>query len=82
MDIHGFSHSFCIAVAAAIFGPETAKDKMDFQEYKNWTSLFGPLAEGQVDLYSSFYTHTMERDVLQTQVKTGLACPLPLLVYI
>ncbi|CAB9502616.1 extracellular solute-binding protein [Seminavis robusta] len=78
-DIAGFSYSFCLAVTAAIFGPEAAKDKMDFQEYKNRTSLFAPLAEGQVDLYSSFYTHTMERDVLQTQVKTGLSFTPPCL---
>ncbi|CAB9527911.1 extracellular solute-binding protein [Seminavis robusta] len=78
-DIAGFSYSLCLAVAAAIFGPETAKDKMDFQEYKNRSSLFAPLVEGQVDLYSSFYTHTMERDVLQTQVKTGLSFTPPCL---
>ncbi|CAB9524429.1 extracellular solute-binding protein [Seminavis robusta] len=78
-DIPGFSYSFCLAVAAAIFGQETAKDKIDFQKFKNRTSLFAPLVEGQVDLYCSGYTHTMERDVLQTQVKTGLSFTAPFL---
>ncbi|CAB9529228.1 extracellular solute-binding protein [Seminavis robusta] len=71
----GYQDSWCLAVAAGILGPNATTEFRESNDPK--APLFGLLLDEHVDLYTSGYTHSLERDVFQTTGKEGLAFSSP-----
>uniref|UniRef100_A0A7S4J4M7 Solute-binding protein family 3/N-terminal domain-containing protein n=1 Tax=Odontella aurita TaxID=265563 RepID=A0A7S4J4M7_9STRA len=71
-----FDQDLCRAIAAAVFGNP---DRVSYEEVSSAADGFIKLSTGKVDVLTSGYTHTFERDIYEEFTKVGFSFSVPYL---